>query len=664
MVMKKHLLILFAAVTAAAMSLNAQTIVIDEGFENGIQDSVWTQEYVSGRTAWAVEDVADGLEWPATVKQGTKRAYLRNTTGETQGYVTRLVSKVMDLSPRKVFQPELSFWYANPKWGADRDTLRVLYRSNPNGKWKQLAEYSTAMSNWQKVTVELPEVGPTYQIAFEGSDNLGRGIVLDSVKLRSAPECTVPRRIVVSNKGSNRVNIAWTASWDAIQFEVIVSKEIINPYEITEEVEQALPYHGLINGLQQNCDVTLEAGELYYVYIRSICENEISIWSSEESEEGPYKFRVRVTKQVPFTEKFNYPKDTAQGADWVWDNNLPNTTSKPVTPWVNSKVTSKSELAKYSNDTTKALIFSGLNASGKVVVGSPVEGGKYAYVATPSLADTLNPDFALNKCQVHFWSTVFTYVGRQYGRGIIVGVMDDPDDITTFVPVDTVTVWGNKAFQENIVELSSYTGTGAFVAFLSDFDRQNLFYIDNVVIEYIPQVQKVTKISVNPRDTFATISWEGTAAAYNVLITNAEVNPNNPNPDAIVDQATVNTNSYLTTALEPYHGWNNHPYYAYVQAVGADWSYRYPFVTLDTMSTEPYTLDFELKVKRINLFGNDSKYPSLTTANKFKGSQCLYMDKVAGTDAWFTLPMVEDLDSVQVKFYLIPIASTTPKLSR
>ena len=180
----KKLLLFLVAILAMISTLNAQTIVIDEGFENGIQDSVWTQEYVSGRTAWAVEDVADGLEWPATVKQGTKRAYLRNTTGETQGYVTRLVSKVMDLSPRKVFQPELSFWYANPKWGADRDTLRVLYRSNPNGKWKQLAEYSTAMSNWQKVTVELPEVGPTYQIAFEGSDNLGRGIVLDSVKLR------------------------------------------------------------------------------------------------------------------------------------------------------------------------------------------------------------------------------------------------------------------------------------------------------------------------------------------------------------------------------------------------------------------------------------------------------------------------------------------------
>ncbi len=88
--MKKHLLMLFAAVMAASMSLNAQTIVIDDGFENGIQDSVWTQEFVKGHTAWAVEDISDGLSYPNSVKQGTKRAYLRNTTGETQGYVTRL----------------------------------------------------------------------------------------------------------------------------------------------------------------------------------------------------------------------------------------------------------------------------------------------------------------------------------------------------------------------------------------------------------------------------------------------------------------------------------------------------------------------------------------------------------------------------------------------
>ena len=53
--MKKHLLMLFAAVMAASMSLNAQTIIIDDGFENGIQEDVWTQEFVEGNTPWMVE---------------------------------------------------------------------------------------------------------------------------------------------------------------------------------------------------------------------------------------------------------------------------------------------------------------------------------------------------------------------------------------------------------------------------------------------------------------------------------------------------------------------------------------------------------------------------------------------------------------------------------
>ena len=97
--MKKHLLMILVAVMATTMSLNARTVLIDEGFENGIQESVWTQEFVSGNMPWAVESVDDGLNWPSTVKQGSYRAYLRNNSGETQGYVTRLISKEMDLHP-------------------------------------------------------------------------------------------------------------------------------------------------------------------------------------------------------------------------------------------------------------------------------------------------------------------------------------------------------------------------------------------------------------------------------------------------------------------------------------------------------------------------------------------------------------------------------------
>ena len=644
---------LFAVLTAATMSLKAQTIVIDDGFENGIQDSVWTQEFVRGNQAWAVEDVADSLAYPSTVKQGTKRAYLRNLTGETQGYVTRLVSKVMNLSPRKVYQPYLSFWYANPKWTADRDTLRVLYRTNTYGQWRKLAEYSTAMANWQQVKIELPDVGETYQIAFEGTDNLGRGIVLDSVMVRSAPECTVPHRLVVGNKGGGRVNLAWSASWDAEYFELIISTDTINPNELDNVPESQIIYHVMVDGFQQNYDLALEAGEYYYAYIRSICENETSLWNSETSETGDFGFRVRTSKQIPYYCDFNYPSTQSRDPEWTWANN----TGKEQ-PFVNSKQ-SAAQRAYYSLDGSPAVIFSGTSKA------AVVPEGKYVYLATPAITDTANNGFHINQCQVHFWSTAYSYCTRQYARSLIIGVMDDPDDMTTFRAVDTVMVWGNQSFVENIVDLAPYQGNGTYVAFMSDFDLPNHFFIDDVTIEYRPQVNKVTKIDINPRDTYALISWEGNAPSYNVLVTTAEVDPANPTEAAIVAQATVTTNSYRCEGLEADHSWNR-PYYVYVQAAGTEWSYRHRFVTIAPQREIPYTVDFEPTSGRykigtntntyypsnIGIFSNDVKYPSLSSANVYKGSGCLLMNKPAGADAWITLPMVENLDSTQVKIYL------------
>ena len=655
--MKKFLLFL-VAVMAMTMTLNARTVVIDEGFENGISDDIWTQEFVEGQMPWAIESEDDVLSHPSSVHEGTHRAYLRNPGSETLGYKTRLVSKVMDLRPTKVYMPELTFWYANTKWGADCDTLRVLYRTSARGQWKQLGEYSRSVSQWQRVKIALPEVGQNYQIAFEGTDNLGHGIVLDEIKLQSAPECTVPYDLMVLNKGAGRVNLFWSASFDADNFEVIISRDTIDPdmiADIEENDADRIVYHELVSGDVTNVDLLLESGEFYLAYVRSICEDENSAWSSEQSKDGPFGFRVRVAKQIPFTENFNYPSNKNRDDDWAWGNNL---TGTVVSPYVNSAATGNSR-ANYSPDTTSAVIFSGALSSPSTFISAD----RYVYLATPALSDTLNENFHINQCQVHFWATVYTYTGRQYGRSIMVGVMEDPDDITTFRPVDTVSVWGNRTFQENIVDLSSYEGNGTYLAFVSDFDRDNLFFLDNLTVEYRKAVNKVTKISVNPRDTYATISWEGNASSYNVLVTSAEVNPANPNPDAIVDQATVNSNSYLCEALEPDHSWNA-PYYVYVQAEGQEWSYRYPFVTIASMREIPYAYDFEARttttrkignqqcVVGLGVFGNAGSYPAVNVGNSYGGSNSLFLSKRGGTDAWLTLPMVENLDSVQVKFYL------------
>ena len=666
--MKKHLLMLFVAMIAATMSLKAQTIVIDDGFENGIQDSVWTQEFVRGEHPWAVESIEDNPQWPATIWQGSKRAYLRNTSGETQGYITRLISKVMDLSPAKVYQPELTFWYANPKWTADRDTLRVLYRTGAKAAWKQLAEFSTASGNWQKVTLELPEVNSTYQIAFEGTDNLGRGIVLDSVKLRSAPQCTTPHDIVINNQGAGKINIAWTASWDANAYELILTTAEVDPDTVANipDSTKIVAFKGIVPGLQQNYDLTLTSGEYYYVYLRSLCDGENSIWNSEDPNQGQYRFRVKATKNVPYSYGFNLPYDANvlhRDLEWTWGGN----TGK-YNPFINTHQ-GETDRALYSKDASMAVVFSGANNT-----TTPIPAGKYAYLVTPALTDSSNANFALSQCQVRFWSTVHKYTGRTYAHSLIVGVMTDAEDVTTFVPVDTVSVWGTSEFVENIVDLSSYQGDGAYVAFVSNFDKKNLFYIDDITIEYKPQEQKVTTISVNPRDTYAEISWNGKASSYKVLITNTEVaDPAKATTDQIVDQATVTTNTYKTEALEADHSWNR-PYYVYVKAGDADWSYRYPFVTIASAAEVPYSFDFEQKdgaiynmlsgttntfyPTKIGIFSNDPDYPHLYTTNYYKGASCLYLSKDPGNDSWITLPPVDSLQDKQITFYLS--GNTTP----
>lgn len=666
--MKKKLLFLLVITLGMLLPVKAQTFVIRDGFEGGILDSIWTQEFVSGETAWAVEDVTDGLSYPSTVVQGTKRAYLRNTTGETEHFVTRLVSRVMDLS--QVYQPLISFHYANPKWTADRDTLRVLYKTSEKGEWKLLKEFSTASADWQKINISLPEYNSTYQIAFEGVDNLGHGIVLDSVLVRSAPECTVPHDIAVLQYGNGKGKLNWQASFDADYYDLIIANEVIDPDTIdrmNDSVFNALiAVKKQIDGLTQSYDMELTSGAYFNVYLRSVCAAEISNWNSEAF--GEYRFRMLATKYLPYSYDFNMDYNAgmlSRDLEWTWGGN----TGK-YNPHITTNLNS-TECKKYSNDGTICLAFTGGdNAT------TAIPAGQYAYVATPSLADTTTNDFKLNNYQVRFWSTVHTYTGRMYAHSLIVGVMTNPEDVTTFVPVDTVSVYGTSEFVENIVSLENYQGDGVYVAFASYFDKKNNFYVDNVTIEKRPALQKVTKVTVNPRDTFATISWEGNAASYNLLITTQDVPMELMKDEWIVEKVEgLTATSYVTEKLEADHSWNR-PYYVYVQAVNGeektDWSYRYPFVTI-ARALDP-VMSFNMEQNEISyymsgdasrfypgnigIFSNDPDFPYLYTTNARGGKSCLYMSKDKGNDVYATFPEVEDLTQLQITFFLS--GNTTP----
>ena len=145
----------------------------------------WTQEYLSGATSWTTSaSNQDGSVIPQT---GSSMAYLY--IGNFTSPITNLVSPSLDLSGAS--SPQLNFSYTQVNWAGDQDELRVMYKTSAGGTWTELASYTTEVTSWSNITLNLPNASSDYYIAFEGTANYGRGITLDDVSVTDATLGTV-----------------------------------------------------------------------------------------------------------------------------------------------------------------------------------------------------------------------------------------------------------------------------------------------------------------------------------------------------------------------------------------------------------------------------------------------------------------------------------------
>ena len=134
-----------------------------------------------------------------------------------------------------------------------------------------------------------------------------------------------------------------------------------------------------------------------------------------------------------------------------------------------------------SIDSTYALCFFGEDE----VAASAIDGGDYSYVVLPEAriddVSKLSVSFTTINYEPHL-STRFS---------LIVGVMTDPMDKVTFVPVDTIDITSKRTYEECFVSLENYDGNGKYITFMSDFVESNIFCMDNLKVDYIPEVKKV-----------------------------------------------------------------------------------------------------------------------------------------------------------------------------
>ena len=86
-----------------------------------------------------------------------------------------------------------------------------------------------------------------------------------------------------------------------------------------------------------------------------------------------------------------------------------------------------------------------------------------------------------------------------YGR-LKVGVMTDPEDYSTFVPIASMQVSTTSTWEYFEVPLTAYAGTGSYVTIMVDSASTNYTYVDDVTLMVAPSCARIVSFSVSDPD--------------------------------------------------------------------------------------------------------------------------------------------------------------------
>ena len=199
--------------------------------------------------------------------------------------------------------------------------------------------------------------------------------------------------------------------------------------------------------------------------------------------------------------------------------------------------------------------------------------------------------YQVNQTQVVFYAM---YNSTSYvAPAFEVGVMTDPYDAYSFVPVDTVQHHGNLNDWEIFeVPLTNYTDTGVYIAIKSLYTTNyTYFYLDDVTLEVTPTCPRPDSLaSANATTNSVDLSWHERGEASQWIV---EYGPVGFVLGTGI-QVVANSNPFTLTGLP-----NSYQGEYYVKSVcgagdtGEFSRTRCPFNTVQIPATIPYNYDFE-----------------------------------------------------------------------
>ncbi|MDL2296546.1 fibronectin type III domain-containing protein [Bacteroidales bacterium OttesenSCG-928-B11] len=195
-------------------------------------------------------------------------------------------------------------------------------------------------------------------------------------------------------------------------------------------------------------------------------------------------------------------------------------------------------------------------------------------------------DASINIKELEISFSVYT---AHIDRKIEVGVMTDPEDISTYTRVELLPIQTRNTWSFFSVPLSLYGGMGRYIAIMVDGrimygSESNAIYVDDLKIDEAPDCPRPPHIRITAvYENSVTVAWDSITGVYgyDVCVVAPNEDPNLAAPVSVTD-------TFVTISdLQP-----NTDYLLYVRAdcndgIVGDWSMSHYF----TASCDPLTLD-------------------------------------------------------------------------
>lgn len=428
-----------------------------------------------------------------------------------------------------------------------------------------ISQFSTSQENeWELVEISTADyTGNGRYLALRTPAGDYSYMYVDDIYVDVIPSCFHVTNLEAANITTDEAEIHWTAGGEENAWQYLFGQYgTVNPEE-----------DAFTNTNTNTVTLTdLTPNTLYVVYVKADC-------GGETSTAQMINFRTGCTAitQLPYIENF----DTYQGVTSYWNseaNNLPNC-------WDYLNTGSSAEFLPliFNNAETAA---SGNNSIYYYTYDDPYWSSGYGdqIAILPEMDESL----PIN-------TTMLTFDARAKNDytelHLVVGAMSDPEDVSTFVAIDTI-VTTSADYTNYEVYLSSYAGDGNRIA-LAAFPAstyENAGYVDNVQILPMTSCARPTNLTATTIDaTSINLAWTANGGETEWVVEYGPVGFT-LGQGTIIDQVT--TNPYMVEGLTV-----NTAYDFYVKAICAsvepsNYSVVATARTYQVPATTPYFHDF------------------------------------------------------------------------